>query len=506
MADTLLEQTRALHEDLERMERIIVKDFKQEVKTYVDKLQQNHRVRKRLGSMQEAASKLLRIYEDDDGSRKEDIAGLAQTEGGSFTAFYDRLKEVKDYYRRFPTDEVTEAENDEHLLKEEPRLEFSGDEGLGRFLDLHEHYQAFINSKFGKKFEYFEYVGSFAADLKEVAKAHKGSKAYREYLESLHTYLLHFYERAQPLGHAPKGLSKLEEELKATWSKGEVPGWEDRGLGLVAGSSSIGLDLEAFDSVEELEGIGAERLKEALQGMGLKSGGTLRERASRLFMTKTTPLKELDKKHFARGFIAPGSQKTDEDSRKAEEGALQVCLLEARITKLTEILGQVVSDTRGRIEKKQAQTYEEMVAEQNEAEAELVPEDDDDEDDFVYNPLKLPLGWDGKPIPYWLYKLHGLNQEYKCEICGNYSYWGRRAFERHFKEWRHQNGMRALGVPNNKNFYEVTKIDDALSLWKNIQEKAKGGFHAEVDEEFEDAQGNVYNRKTYEDLKRQGLI
>ena len=22
----------------------------------------------------------------------------------------------------------------------------------------------------------------------------------------------------------------------------------------------------------------------------------------------------------------------------------------------------------------------------------------------IYNPLNLPLGWDGKPIPYWLYK------------------------------------------------------------------------------------------------------
>jgi hypothetical protein len=29
--------------------------------------------------------------------------------------------------------------------------------------------------------------------------------------------------------------------------------------------------------------------------------------------------------------------------------------------------------------------------------------------------------------------------------------------------------MKALGIPNNKDFYEVTKIDDALSLWKNIQ-------------------------------------
>ena len=33
----------------------------------------------------------------------------------------------------------------------------------------------------------------------------------------------------------------------------------------------------------------------------------------------------------------------------------------------------------------------------------------------IYNPLNLPLGWDGKPIPYWLYKLHGLNLEFKCD-------------------------------------------------------------------------------------------
>lgn len=104
-----------------------------------------------------------------------------------------------------------------------------------------------------------------------------------------------------------------------------------------------------------------------------------------------------------------------------------------------------------------------------EAELEIEEEDTDDEEEYIYNPLKLPLGWDGKPIPYWLYKLHGLNQEFKCEICGNYSYWGRRAFEKHFKEWRHQNNMRALGIPNNKNFYEITKIEDAVALWENMQ-------------------------------------
>lgn len=51
------------------------------------------------------------------------------------------------------------------------------------------------------------------------------------------------------------------------------------------------------------------------------------------------------------------------------------------------------------------------------------------------------------------------------------SYWGRRAFERHFKEWRHVNGMRALGIPNTKDFYEVTKIEDAMALWKTQQSR-----------------------------------
>lgn len=42
---------------------------------------------------------------------------------------------------------------------------------------------------------------------------------------------------------------------------------------------------------------------------------------------------------------------------------------------------------------------------------EEVPDiESDDEDQQIYNPLKLPMGWDGKPIPYWLYKLHGLGQ------------------------------------------------------------------------------------------------
>ena len=60
-------------------------------------------------------------------------------------------------------------------------------------------------------------------------------------------------------------------------------------------------------------------------------------------------------------------------------------------------------------------------------------EEEVDEEERIYNPLKLPLGWDGKPIPYWLYKLHGLGVEYRCEICSDAVYMGRKNFERHFQ-------------------------------------------------------------------------
>jgi len=132
---------------------------------------------------------------------------------------------------------------------------------------------------------------------------------------------------------------------------------------------------------------------------------------------------------------------------------------------------------------------------------------EEEEEERIYNPLKLPLGWDGKPIPYWLYKLHGLGVEYRCEICSDHVYMGRKNFDRHFQESRHAFGMRALGLPNTKHFHEITRIEDALSLAEKLKQEGRHEiFEQETMEELEDDEGNVYNRKTYEDLKKQGLI
>ncbi|CAD6944360.1 unnamed protein product, partial [Tilletia laevis] len=134
-------------------------------------------------------------------------------------------------------------------------------------------------------------------------------------------------------------------------------------------------------------------------------------------------------------------------------------------------------------------------------------DEDEEDDDKIYNPLKLPLGWDGKPIPYWLYKLHGLGVEYKCEICSDHVYQGRKNFEKHFQESRHAFGMRALGLPNTKHFYEITRISDALALAERLKKQGRQQAEEQGEaEEVEDEYGNTYTKKTYELLKRQGLI
>lgn len=60
------------------------------------------------------------------------------------------------------------------------------------------------------------------------------------------------------------------------------------------------VDLITFSSAPELEVLGMEKLKLELQTRGLKCGGTLQERAARLFLLKTTPLDKLPKKLLAK--------------------------------------------------------------------------------------------------------------------------------------------------------------------------------------------------------------
>lgn len=52
------------------------------------------------------------------------------------------------------------------------------------------------------------------------------------------------------------------------------------------------------------------------------------------------------------------------------------------------------------------------------------------------------------------------------------------------QEARHQHGMKCLGIPNTKAFYEITSIQDAVALHKSFVEK-KNSEWQEYEEEYE---------------------
>ncbi|XP_073123674.1 splicing factor SF3a60 homolog [Henckelia pumila] len=511
MSSTLLEVTRASHEEVERLVRIVVKDLQSEPPTNKDRLYQSHRVRNMIEQITSTTHKLIEIYEDYDNARKDEIAALGgQSSAGAnisvFSAFYDRLKEIREYHRRHPAARYVDTTDEfEQLLKEEPVIEFTGEEAFGRYLDLHELYNDYINTKFGKQIEYSIYLDLFSQPDK-IPRKLKLTRQYEEYMQKLLEYLVYFFERTEPLQDLERIFSKVVSDFEEQWSNGQVEGWENEGQENVAiPEQNQIIDLDYYGSVGELMIVGPEKLKEALVALGLKTGGTVRQRAERIFLTKHTPLEKLDRKHFAKGILGP-DRNGGAVALRPNEDTKEISLMEAKLKKLCDLLHETILRTKENIEKKHALTYDEIVQEREEDEVQPESESDD-EDQQIYNPLKLPMGWDGKPIPYWLYKLHGLGQEFKCEICGNQSYWGRRAYERHFKEWRHQHGMRCLGIPNTKNFNEITSIEEAKQLWERIQEKqGVNKWRPELEEEYEDKEGNIYNKKTYTDLQRQGLL
>ncbi len=67
--------------------------------------------------------------------------------------------------------------------------------------------------------------------------------------------------------------------------------------------------------------------------------------------------------------------------------------------------------------------------------------------------------------------------------------------------------MKCLGIPNTTHYHDITAIQEVYALRDKLANAAQGfEFDEGVEQEFEDMEGNVFNKKTYDDLKRQGII
>ncbi len=418
-------------------------------------------------------------------------------------------------------------------------MHLSGEEVFGRYLDLHALYVEYCNLPdiTNQSLDYLQYLDKFNSFF-YIPEANKTNKAYGQYVTALWEYLSGFFQQIQPLVDLTEYLGEWKIEFNDKWNKGQIMGWKAPRKPHVENAVApdpTPLRLGMFNAPEELEALGLDRLKEGLEALGLKCGGTLSERAQRLWSVRGKKPEDIPANLKVKKTSQPAridGNGHENSSRKSDrlalpspdaplgstfvlgsgdEGRRQIALVEFQITSICSLLSDIVTATRRHVEKQQTRTYEEKLQLIEEEEFGTLPDveevEEEDDDGPLYNPLNLPLGWDGKPIPFWLYKLHGLGTEFKCEICGNQSYWGRRAFDRHFQEWRHAHGMRCLGVPNTKHFHDITLIEDALLLYSKIKDVLKKEqFLSEIDEEFEDSEGNVLNRRTYEDLARQGLL
>ena len=260
--ESLLEQQRRYHEEMERLMDAMVGEKMAAKKTHKEILNSDHRQRAMIDRYMDCSGLLKEIYEDKDGQRREEVAKLSGP--NEFGEFYERLKQIKDFHRRHPGESISvpmSVEFDELKKAREGNddtimAEFTDEEGYGKYLDLHECYEKYVNLKGVEKVDYVTYLTVFDR-LFEIAKDKKGSE-YRVYLGMLLDYLFDFTKRVQPLLDISKELEEVRNEFDPKFNLGEFPGWPKETGGALTHSGAH-LDLSAFSSPEELASLGLDR-------------------------------------------------------------------------------------------------------------------------------------------------------------------------------------------------------------------------------------------------------
>ncbi|OCL02974.1 hypothetical protein AOQ84DRAFT_348393 [Glonium stellatum] len=502
----ILEDQRVLHEDLERLEQAIADRVLEEPKHIRDRLSRDHQIARFLSHIQDQSTRLLKIYEDGEGERTREIQSIST--GDPFESFYKELTSIKDFHRRYPNEPVENLEKaykrrspeENAAAASEIDAMFTGEEGYGRFFDLttlHEDYLNLPGVKGTRRLTYLQYLDTFDT-FTSIRYHDKMTDQYFRYVGSLAQYLERFMRRTKPLEDLEKLFASFDREFEDVWEKDEVPGWTKQSL------------QESGPQIEETgEGTWCPDCEKEFKNENVYKSHLTGKRHVRAAEARKA-------RGDATGTDTPsnGSSLPTTSGQRLKERA--VAEREFRIRKLSSAMQTERSDTRVNVERKQGMTDRErqqelaaLYAEAAEPVGGANPDGDSDSDgeEKIYNPLKLPLAWDGKPIPFWLYKLHGLGVEFPCEICGNFVYMGRRAFDKHFNEPRHIYGLKCLGITNTTLFREITGIEDALKLWDKItRDKKKEKTNVENIVQMEDADGNVMPEKVYYDLQKQGLL
>ena len=519
----LLEDLRNTREDLERLEQAIaersLEDPKHVSSTFQlndkvlmsfqirDRLSRDHQIAAFLDRIKAQSTRAVDLYKDNDGSRLREIQSIST--GDTFDEFYKQLNNIKDFHKRYPNEPVENLERaykrravgEDVPLPSEIDTMFTGEEAFGRYFDMNSLHEDYINLPGSKRrITYLQYLDTFD-DFEGMPRPDKLKDQYFQYLGNLATYLESFMRRIKPLEDLDRLFISFDEDFLKAWEKDEVTGWQLNAKSTTDGPATEGTGEGIWCADCEKEFKNDNVYKAHLTGKKhIKNAEARKQRTADGESTSTNG----------------NSNNAATSIHRLKEKA--VAEREHRIRKLASAMQTERSDTRANVERKQGMTdkerqqelaalYAETLDLQSADPAAANDTEEQDEDGKVYNPLKLPLGWDDKPIPFWLYKLHGLGVEFPCEICGNYVYMGRRAFDKHFGEARHLYGLKRLGITNSSMFRDVTGIEEATELWRKLQvDKKQESTASDQVVQMEDGEGNVMPEKVYYDLQKQGLL
>lgn len=517
MSNTIIELIRSKHEELEHLEKALTKAFNYRDNNPTERVTAEFIIKKFIEDIQKISQDIINLQLDKGGIKKEEVdiyAGKKNYYDSNLSLltqhtqptrapdvwynFYEKVKELKQINKRtMSTYDVNENLNSEKLFnmaldEVNNKQIFTAEENKGKCVDMHPIYLDFLNfkklreSKVLNVPDYLYFLSEFNK-FELVPLSIKKSGRYKEYITSILNYLKNFFIKTNPLIEFNDVQDAIDTQFEKEWNEGTLAGWENVIASLRGKETTDGVSKDKLFCVP----CGRKFAKETVFNHHLNSKPHL-------------------KKVSEYNNLADNVNKIIEEiDMNEEEKSREVAYYEFQILRYKDLLHEVIENTKNHIRKKQSMSPDELEADlviENELNTKAIDEDDEDNKP-IYNPKHIPIGWDGKPIPYWLYKIHGLGIEYKCEICGGASYWGRKAFERHFQEWRHAYGMRCLKIANTVHFKEVTGIEEALRLHQYLIEKEKKEkFKPEFEEEFEDTEGNVVNKKMFVDLRRQGLL
>jgi len=354
MASTLLEQARAAHEKMERLEALIVSDMLQRPKGQLPRMAQEHRTNRRILDMIEADKFLIKIYDDDDGARREEIQGMAPGNiDRIFETFYDRLKDTRAYYRKFPNLAFAENPLDNELENLDVDLLFSGEECDGRFVDLHELHDKYLNMKQFEKMDYATYLDNFYRFDK--ISADRKNNQYAKYLQELCDYLVSFYERTNPLDNLKVLLERVEKSCRDKHKEME--------------QQKIEIKKEDDDNTSKPS-------KELYCGV-----------CKQVFSKLTVYQAHMaSKRHKTAASKTQINDDTDQGSNKEN-----IRILEAKISMLSDQLAGVIQASKANVEKRLSMTWEELEASretEGQEYQEIVPEDKEEKDSDSENEEK----------------------------------------------------------------------------------------------------------------------